>query len=1045
MTIDRQEEKKKLRSGLIFTLVAVSLSLLLIAPVTVVLLMDEGEECKEVDYEEKDGMVSGDMPMDQGSRQLWEDFLSTAPTLEISGQKMDPDIERSELERIYSLPDEITDEKDQWSADPPTASGGREEQATDDDTSLDGAESKSSDREVEESDIVKTVGNRLYVLNRYLGLLAVNLEDPSDPYIEGRVSMVGTPVSMYIFDPLGFVIVSDIPAENGGSNRNSGMLYIIDLTYPSDPRIVMSVDIDGYPIDSRRVGEVIYVISNEQPNYYYQRELDTVDGVAVAVEGVTEDESTYRTHITSIGFHDPEELGPVDSLVLEGNSNKIHASQYAIFIPQQEGSWDAPATGFAYVDISDPEGDIRIRGSVTVDGYLRDRFQMDHYKGMFRVVTQEHPAREMSDRFPSSTLRVIDARDPDDMEEISSLLIDDEGNLMATRFAGERAYTIHLPEAMDPLDVIDLRDPADPRLTDVLEIPGWVEHLEVIGERIIAVGVDNEEEMKVALYLFDVTDPENAVLADRVVVGEGYTYSQANWDEKALTVLTEEELVALPFTSYDRYGYITSVNGLQLISFDLEKGDLEARGSIEGMGRISRSRMVNDNLVATSEYLLQSIDISDLDTPRVQGILELAENHRDAFISDGKLVSVIAPPWGSSGARIKVSEISKPMVELLEIGPEGLEFESVERSGNTVYIKGIRQGEGHPVPLVEVHRYDMSAPLEPVHYKEAAVELSDCCPNYKDYGYYLEDDVVPDAEREVPAEEFRLSYDPTVMTKIDGSRIAVYQSYGYYLDYSGQGDAERLYVIEWTGTEEVRTVPVTIPIGVGIYDIFDGPGKNVFIETYQYPEGYTLMEMEIEGPEATLRSNHTLKGDVIGVSKDGRFAYTTLYYYYSDGYNSSLNVYDISQEEAVFLEGISIDENGYVPIFQDDRIVLTSTNWGSYPVYEDVVVREEKSYPGDGALAEPEPETTVHIIDLDEGLFSSETRVSFNGSYYSSIVLDDLVLMTDGGSIVAVDLQDEGTYRSYEFSSSGWVSGGDLEEDLAVFALGYYGIEVIQL
>ncbi|MEA3557841.1 MAG: beta-propeller domain-containing protein, partial [Candidatus Thermoplasmatota archaeon] len=422
----------------------------------------------------------------------------------------------------------------------------------------------------------------------------------------------------------------------------------------------------------------------------------------------------YSTHIVSIGFYNPEELGVVDTLEIDGNSGKIHASQYAIFIPQNDGDRESPKTDFTYVDISDPKGDITVRGEIEVDGYLRDRFQMDHYKGMFRVVTQEMPQWEKEDRFPSSTLRVIDARDPDDMKEISSLLIDDEGNLMATRFAGERAYTIHLPESIDPLDVIDLSDPADPRLTDVLEIPGWVEHLEVIGEKIIAIGVDTEEERKVALYLFDVTDPENAVQSDRVVIGEGYTYSQANWDEKALTVLREEGLVSLPYTSYGQNGYRGQTNGLQLISFDLEAGDLKVKGNIEGIGQISRSRIVNGNLVATSENLLQSIDISDPDEPVVEGILELAVDVRDVFIAEGKLVSVVMPPWGASGARIEVSEISTPFVDLLDIGPDGLDFESVNRIGNNVYIKGVRQGEGQEDSLVEVHRYDMSSPLDPV-------------------------------------------------------------------------------------------------------------------------------------------------------------------------------------------------------------------------------------------------------------------------------------------------------------------------------------------
>lgn len=1052
MAIDENEEKRRLRSGIIYTILTLGLVLLLITPITILLLDEEAGGPGYVPYEKDDNLVSGDMSMDEGSRLLWEEFLSSAPTIEVAVNQVDPDVEMRELDRITSLPDDVQENSDGYNNDSDQPSSWKSrDQGDDDDIALDSeTEAPATDggsREVEESDIVKVNGDRMYVLNTYLGLVVINLEDPADPYIEGRSALVGRPVSMYVVDFLGFVIVSDIPSEIRGDGWNNGRMYIVDLTYPSDPRVVQYVDIEGYPVDSRRVGEVIYVISNEQPNYYFDI-IDWGIGMDIAVEEAEgETESQQKTHILSIGFYDPNSLGLIEEVEIEGNSGKIHASQYAIFIPQDSGDWDDPRTEFTYVDISDPEGDVRIRGDIVVDGYLRDRFQMDHYGGMFRVVTQENPTWDGEDVFPSSTLRVIDARNPDEMEEISSLLIDDEGNLMATRFAGERAYTIHLPEVIDPLDVIDLTNPADPELTDILEIPGWVEHLEVIGEKIIAVGVDNEEERKVALYFFDVTDPYNAELTDRVVIGEGYTYSQANWDEKALTVIPEEGLVALPFTSYDWEKYSGQVNGLQFISFDLGSGDLEEKGMIEQMGQISRSRLVNGYMVATSENLLQTIDISDLDEPVVKGIVELARDHRDAFLSDGRLVTLVQPPYGSSGARIEVSSLSDPLGKDISIGPEGLEFESFQREGVNVYIKGIRQGEGHPVPMVEVHRYDMSDPLSPLHYRVASMEV----PASDAYSYYERYDM---ETKEEGQSSWTLYYDPTILSILDVDEVVVYSSYGYkaYWMENGESDqADRLAHISWITKDQVSILYASLPSEINIYGVYKGSSDAVLVETYQYPYGYDLIELEFHDNGSSIKNNYSVKGDVIGVSSDGYKVYTTLSYYWDRGYNSTLNVYDISTGKAVLVDGINIDAPGYSPLINDGRIMFVSTYYGYYGRYgypEDDVV-----YDTDDEAVEVErsrdeeytPETVIHVIELKDGLIDAHTTITIDGSYYSQLSLEDMIVLQSGSEHVAVEIGNDGSYRTFEWWSAGWASGGDVEGDLAVISMGLYGIETIDL
>ncbi|MFW3146861.1 MAG: beta-propeller domain-containing protein [Thermoplasmatota archaeon] len=1064
-------------SRIALAITAMVMVVILVTPVIVLIILDNGGENGDVRYADYSGSATGNSPMDSEARERWENYLEGAPTVEIIPPVSEPEFKKMELELLDNLPEGVSPQSDDeyykngGTPDPPSYS--------DDDDSDDIAadaegdsQDRGSDREVEEADIINSVGDRLYILNSYLGLVIVNLEDPAEPYIEGRCRVLGNPTSMYIVDFLGFVIASGVPDLEGSGSWNAGMLYILDLTDPSDPRIVKAVEIDGYPVDSRRVGDVIYIVSNEEYYYYFDtwgiRGALDID-VAMAEEeyfldeGSPEDEGP-KTTILSIGFYDPEMLGEVDRVSIPGNSGKIHASQFAIFIPQDIGYyWEEPMTKFTYVDISDPEGDIKVRGSVEVIGFLSDRFQMDHYRGMFRVVTQRWPSWDRGDEFPSSTLRVIDARDPDDLKEVSKLLIDDEGNLMATRFAGERAYTIHLPESIDPLDVIDLSDPADPKLTDVLEIPGWVEHLEVIGYKIIAIGVDNEEERKVALYLFDVEDAEKAILEDRVVIGEGYTYSEANWDEKALSIFEDQELVAIPYSSYDWSSYYGQTNGIQLVSFDLEDGKLNLEGNVEGKGQMKRTRIVNGNLIATSEQVLQSVDISDPSSPVIDASLDLAVDIRDAFEVDGKLVCMVQPPWDGSGARIRVSEPSDEYKPLLEYGPEGLDFETFSREGTSIFIKGIRQGPGIEEPVMEVHLYDVSDPMDPVHFKVAEITIPrDQYEPYK-YGIYEDDSGFSEAE------PYNMIYwDPTQMKVLDDRTLAVYST--YYYDFWGSYMEEQntyyhdvVKLLHWESRENLEKTGIDIPTDAsGINDIF-GDSERLFLSSfgYRYEGGSykyysTLTKADLTAEAVVLSDSMELGGRVIGISEDGTLAYTEMSYYWESRDRTTLNIYDISGDAPVYVSGLQTDEYNYDVHFLGDRIIMTARDWGWYyydDYYYEEVVYDEGEGVEDGAVEKeegsgdelpypeaPPQETRIHIIELADGRFGEHSLLTLDKIYHTSLVQDDFLVMESGNEIIILSLEKTEAQHIGTWWSAGWVYGGEVTEDSAILAMGNYGI-----
>ena len=188
--------------------------------------------------------------------------------------------------------------------------------------------------------------------------------------------------------------------------------------------------------------------------------------------------------MVSINLEDLDNITEMDRQWFPGSSNEIHVTEDAIFVAKPVynyykyeifGYRDEIYTEITYVDISDYHGEIKLRDTFKVDGILEDRYQMDYYDNMFRIVTHfEGDWGELGE----SKLWIYDTSDPDEITKLGDLRIDDAGTLMATRFAGERAYTIHLPYSIDPLDVLDLSNPTNPKLCDVLEMPGWVTHMD---------------------------------------------------------------------------------------------------------------------------------------------------------------------------------------------------------------------------------------------------------------------------------------------------------------------------------------------------------------------------------------------------------------------------------------------------------------------------------------------------------------------------------------------------------------------------------------
>lgn len=514
-------------------------------------------------------------------------------------------------------------------------------------------------REVVEPDVIRRDGNILYVLNQYRGLTLIDLDGEQ---ILSQVPTYGYPRDLYFGEGRAYVLVGYAYdyVEDGDTLRFSvaSRLIVVDTSDPASASIIAQFDLEGDLIDSRLVGDVLYAVCAEYQWYWAEAEGGTAD---VAKE------MTSSSWVTSLCILESGDVEEADQLTFPGAGNLIQATPEAIFVatphwrwedwefpdwvwdededgddddpdgtdpdageppPGEDPPWQGDYTTITYVDISDPLGAMTVRGSIDVPGHLADRFKMDAYEGVLRVVSG---GWFYSSGWQSALLNfvtTIDLANPDELAEMDSLLLMDaigEG-LHATRFDGDRAYVVTF-RWVDPLFVVDLADPSNIQVSGALgELPGWSTHIVPQGNRLLALGVDNSEgEWLVCVSLFDVADPTAPQMLDRETFGEGWTWSVAHYDDKALTVL--DDLLIVPVS-----GWQDGVGGyerLQFVSYTAD--DLDARGYAEIEGSILRSFQYGDLFYGVTTEQLAIIDASDLEAPIVTGQLTLAEYVADFF------------------------------------------------------------------------------------------------------------------------------------------------------------------------------------------------------------------------------------------------------------------------------------------------------------------------------------------------------------------------------------------------------------------------------
>ena len=370
------------------------------------------------------------------------------------------------------------------------------------------------------------------------------------------------------------IILENGEIVSGGEERAFPNIYYFDIPYYSYN--FMTVSAVNIADSSQEINNEIYLLDSSQNNMFVSK-----DNIYITfVKRISEEElmidivkevilpklsEKNRKRIEEIEKAENYILSPQEKIakimiIMEGfNKSLTEEEQKEIEKELEEKAKQK------YEDISKElektiihkigidGGALKYKTAGEVPGVILNQFSMDEDKGYFRIATTKNRSwssfGDWEERESYSNLFVLDEK----MKIVGRVEKLAEGErIYSVRFMQNRAYLVTFKQ-VDPLFVIDLSSPTNPKVLGELKIPGYSSYLHPYDETtLIGLGKDSGDwDAKLKLSLFDVSsvgDPKE--IGTYVLEGER-SDSIALYDHKAFLFSKDKNLLVIP-ASYEK-------------------------------------------------------------------------------------------------------------------------------------------------------------------------------------------------------------------------------------------------------------------------------------------------------------------------------------------------------------------------------------------------------------------------------------------------------------------------------------------------------------
>ncbi|MEM8497023.1 MAG: beta-propeller domain-containing protein [Pseudomonadota bacterium] len=379
-----------------------------------------------------------------------------------------------------------------------------------------------------------------------------------------------------------------------------------DTSDPASPVLQTRIELDGAYTASRHVDGLLYLVSRyspalpDMPAHFSSSDAELsdaqsrIDEVAlvdlmpkVRTDGQADEllaptdcyvptdsnatpDSASMTTISVIPVDAPQNMR---SRCYTGEAYGMYMSTESLYLTAQRYEYSENSSAdFSVIHKFALEADtVAYRGSTEIPGTLGHGEQLDfrlsERDGLLRIITSEYdysgggPITPFSDDSADAGADSIDHRITILRESETEVALETvatlpnesrpaeigkpDERLYGVRFFGDRAYMVTF-EQIDPLYVVDLSNPEDPRIAGELEVPGVADFLHPVSDQLLLtlgrdvelVNLDGNEFalfQGLKLELFNVADIENPASISSISLGDSGTWSEALFSRHAFS------------------------------------------------------------------------------------------------------------------------------------------------------------------------------------------------------------------------------------------------------------------------------------------------------------------------------------------------------------------------------------------------------------------------------------------------------------------------------------------------------------------------------
>jgi len=502
---------------------------------------------------------------------------------------------------------------------------------------------------INEADIVKTDGTYIYVATRdsvkiyrandgrpvLTDSMEVMLDKETGEYIEftelyldeGKLVVLGRKGAMGNWIrpmpepmPMEDVMVDSIMPFYG---EEYVYLGVYEIDQEGKMNLVKELELEGGLLSSRKKDEHVYLVVNKYLSYYgpypdkpiplFRDSTIGTEYREIPVDSILYHPGRRMSNyllVAAVDIMDEKESANVEAYL--GSGSEVYMSENALYVSGNDyNSFWGTVTNIARFTVDGTR--IAYSGGGMVQGSLLNQFSMDEYDGNLRVATTEWRGDSLN------SVYILD-RNMDQIGSIENLAPGER--IFSARFMGDIGYVVTFRQ-VDPLFVLDLSDPENPKVTGELKVPGFSNYLHPISQDILlGIGQDVDEEtgiqQGIKLSLFDVSDSGKPREIKNLTLGDTGSYAEVLHNHKALMLKPEEELIAFDATLNTYSGKLAreAFNGLVVVKAS-KAGDLQLVAEISNEGiygqNVKRPVYIGDILYYVMDDQIRAFHMDDFE------------------------------------------------------------------------------------------------------------------------------------------------------------------------------------------------------------------------------------------------------------------------------------------------------------------------------------------------------------------------------------------------------------------------------------------------